>query len=143
MSKFKPHIALLVCNILWAMDYPFYNIVLPEYVHPMAMVSGSLIATALLSLIPLAWEKSEKVARTDIRRLIGAALLIGVLRKAFINAPLTVILPIWMGTSGVFAAEAVSQLLGGLASSITMYFTVYRPLGKLRDGTPVQKEHCC
>ena len=37
MSKFKPHIALLVCNILWAMDYPFYNIVLPEYVHPMAM----------------------------------------------------------------------------------------------------------
>lgn len=71
MSKFKPHIALLVCNILWAMDYPFYNIVLPEYVHPMAMVSGSLIATALLSLIPLAWEKSEKVARTDIRRLIG------------------------------------------------------------------------
>ena len=84
MSKFKPHIALLVCNILWAMDYPFYNIVLPEYVHPMAMVSGSLIATALLSLIPLAWEKSEKVARTDIRRLIGAALLIGVLRKVFI-----------------------------------------------------------
>ena len=81
MSKFKPHIALLVCNILWAMDYPFYNIVLPEYVHPMAMVSGSLIATALLSLIPLAWEKSEKVARTDIRRLIGAALLIGVLRR--------------------------------------------------------------
>ena len=81
MSKFKPHIALLVCNILWAMDYPFYNIVLPEYVHPMAMVSGSLIATALPSLIPLAWEKSEKVARTDIRRLIGAALLIGVLRR--------------------------------------------------------------
>lgn len=71
------------------------------------------------------------------------AIFFSLLRKAIINAPLTVILPIWMGTSGVFAAEAVSQLLGGLASSITMYFTVYRPLGKLRDGTPVQKEHCC
>ena len=94
MSKFKPHIALLVCNILWAMDYPFYNIVLPEYVHPMAMVSGSLIATALLSLIPLAWEKSEKVARTDIRRLIGAALLIGVLRKGFIMYGLSMTSPI-------------------------------------------------
>ena len=94
MSKFKPHIALLVCNILWAMDYPFYNIVLPEYVHPMAMVSGSLIATALLSLIPLAWEKSEKVARTDIRRLIGAALLIGVLRKVFILYGLSMTSPI-------------------------------------------------
>lgn len=64
------------------------------------------------------------------------AIFFSLLRKAFINAPLTVILPIWMGTSGVFAAEAVSQLLGGLASSITMYFTVYRPLGRLQDGTP-------
>lgn len=61
------------------------------------------------------------------------AIFFSLLRKAVINAPLTVILPIWMGTSGVFAAEAVSQLLGGLASSITMYFTIYRPLGRLRD----------
>ncbi|MCI9156933.1 MAG: MATE family efflux transporter [Lawsonibacter sp.] len=65
------------------------------------------------------------------------AIFFSLLRKAVINAPLTVILPIWMGTSGVFAAEAVSQLLGGLASSITMYFTVYRPLGRLRDDTPL------
>lgn len=64
------------------------------------------------------------------------AIFFSLLRKAIINAPLTVILPIWMGTSGVFAAEAVSQLLGGLASSITMYFTVYRPLGRLRDDVP-------
>lgn len=63
------------------------------------------------------------------------AIFFSLLRKAIINAPLTVILPIWMGTSGVFAAEAVSQLLGGLASFITMYFTVYRPLGRLRDST--------
>ena len=53
MNRFKPHIALLICNIVWAMDYPFYNIVLPRYVHPMAMVSGSLIATALFSLGPM------------------------------------------------------------------------------------------
>ena len=64
------------------------------------------------------------------------AIFFSLLRKAFINPPLTVILPIWMGTSGVFAAEAVSQLVGGLASSVTMYFTVYRPLGRLRDGAP-------
>ena len=48
MSRFKPHIALLICNIVWAMDYPFYNIVLPHYVHPMAMVAGSLVVTCLL-----------------------------------------------------------------------------------------------
>ena len=57
------------------------------------------------------------------------AIFFSLFRKAIINAPLTVILPHFMGVSGVFAAEAISQLLGGLASSITMYFTVYRPLG--------------
>ena len=56
------------------------------------------------------------------------AIFFSLFRKAIINAPLTVILPSFMGVSGVFAAEAVSQLLGGLASSITMYFTVYRRL---------------
>ena len=56
------------------------------------------------------------------------AVFFSLLRKAIINAPLTVLLPIWMGTMGVFAAEAVSQLVGGLASSLTMYVTVYRPL---------------
>ena len=62
------------------------------------------------------------------------AVFFSLLRKAIINAPLTLILPIWMGTTGVFAAEAVSQLVGGLACFITMYFTVYRPLGRLKDG---------
>ena len=94
MSRFKPHIALLICNIVWAMDYPFYNIVLPRYVHPMAMVSGSLIATALFSLVPLLWQKAEKVAKADVRKLIGAALLIGVLRKVFIMYGLSMTSPI-------------------------------------------------
>ena len=56
------------------------------------------------------------------------AIFFSLLRKAVINAPLTVILPVWMGTTGVFVAEAVSQLIGGLACSLTMYLTVYRPL---------------
>jgi len=62
------------------------------------------------------------------------AIFFSLLRKAFINAPLTVILPIWMGVTGVFAAEAISQLLGGIASFTTMYITVYRRMGKLKDG---------
>ncbi|MEG0498493.1 MAG: DMT family transporter [Alistipes sp.] len=94
MKRYLPHIALLVCNILWAMDYPFYNIVLPRYVHPMAMISGSLIVTALLSLVPLLWQKVEPIARADMRKLIGAALLIGVLRKVFIMYGLSMTSPI-------------------------------------------------
>lgn len=62
------------------------------------------------------------------------AVFFSLLRKAVINAPLTVLLAMWMGAEGVFAAEAVSQLVGGLACFITMYVTVYRPLGRLKDG---------
>lgn len=94
MNRFKPHIALLFCNIVWAMDYPFYNLVLPRYVRPMAMVAASLTVTALLSLVPLLWEKGERIARGDIRKLIGAALLIGVLRKSLIMFGLSMTSPI-------------------------------------------------
>lgn len=62
------------------------------------------------------------------------AVFFSLLRKAIINAPLTVLLPLLgMGTNGVFVAEAVSQFVGGLASCLTMYVTVYRPLGRLAD----------
>ncbi len=65
------------------------------------------------------------------------AIFFSLLRKAFINAPLTVLLPMWgMGTTGVFVAEAVSQLVGGLASFLTMYINVYRLLGRLPDDGP-------
>ena len=65
------------------------------------------------------------------------AVFFSLLRKAVINAPLTVILPVWMGVNGVFVAEAVSQLVGGAACFTTMCLTVYRPLGKMKDGEPL------
>lgn len=77
----RPHLALLLCNIIWACDYPFYSMVLGHYVKPVAMVSASLIVTALLSLLPLLWQKPEKIDRKDIKVMFAAALVIGVARK--------------------------------------------------------------
>ena len=94
MNRLKPHLALLACNVIWAMDYPFYTIVLPHYVRPAGMVAASLFVTALFSLIPLLWEKAEHVERKDIRKMVGAALLIGVLRKGFIMFGLSKTSPI-------------------------------------------------
>ena len=62
-----------------------------------------------------------------------SAIFFSLLRKAIINAPLTVLLAIPLGTTGVFVAEAISQLIGGLASSLTMYFTADRPMSRLPD----------
>ena len=75
------HIALLFCNVVWACDYPFYSLVLGKYVSPLAMVSASLVVAAVWSLVPLIWEKPERVEPRDRLKIIGAALLIGVARK--------------------------------------------------------------
>ncbi len=58
------------------------------------------------------------------------AIFFSLLRKAFIVAPLTVLLPKMLGVDGVFTAEPVSNAIGGLACFITMYFVIYRRLGK-------------
>ena len=51
------------------------------------------------------------------------------LRKVFIAIPLVLILPgLGYGVNGVFMAEPVSDVIGGLASFITMYLTLYRKL---------------
>lgn len=67
------------------------------------------------------------------------AIFFSLLRKAVINAPLTVLLPLWMGITGVFAAEAVSQLIGGTVCILTMYFTVYRPMRSQADHLPEER----
>ena len=51
------------------------------------------------------------------------------LRKAVIVVPLTFLLPrLGFGVMGVFMAEPISNVIGGIASFTTMYFTVYRKL---------------
>ncbi|MBE5910127.1 MATE family efflux transporter [Pseudobutyrivibrio sp.] len=56
----------------------------------------------------------------------GHAIFFSLFRKVVIVAPLTYILPyaFHMGTNGVFAAEPISNVVGGMACFITMLLTV-------------------
>ena len=57
------------------------------------------------------------------------AIFFSLLRKAFIVVPLTLLLPaVGFGVKGVFMAEPVSNIIGGLASYLTMRMTVYKKL---------------
>jgi len=57
------------------------------------------------------------------------AIFFSLLRKAIIVVPLTMILPVLgFGVAGVFMAEPISNVIGGLASYITMRMTVYKKL---------------
>ena len=60
------------------------------------------------------------------------AMFFSLLRKAVIVVPLTLLLPrLGMGVSGVFAAEPVSNILGGTACYVTMRLTVCRKIERL------------
>lgn len=77
----RAHIALLGCNVVWACDYPFYNLLLGKYIEPMAMVTASLLVAAALSWIPALWEGRERISRNDWGMMLVVALLMGVMRK--------------------------------------------------------------
>jgi Na+-driven multidrug efflux pump len=64
-----------------------------------------------------------------------SAVFFSMFRKVVIVAPLTLILPrLGWGVDGVFWAEPISNVIGGLACFITMWVTVYLPLGRLESG---------
>lgn len=57
------------------------------------------------------------------------AIFFSLLRKAIIVVPLTFLLPaLGLGVNGVYMAEPISNIIGGLACYITMRLTVYRKL---------------
>ena len=57
------------------------------------------------------------------------AIFFSLLRKAIIVVPLTFILPAaGFGVEGVFMAEPVSNVIGGIAAFTTMWFMVYKKL---------------
>ena len=58
------------------------------------------------------------------------SLFFSLLRKVFIVIPLTLLLPHLggLGVTGVFLAEPISNVCGGLASFTTMLFVCYFPI---------------
>ncbi len=59
------------------------------------------------------------------------AIFFSLLRKAIIVVPLTLLLPMaGFGVKGVFLAEPISNVIGGIACYVTMRMTIYRKLEK-------------
>ncbi len=57
------------------------------------------------------------------------SIFFSLLRKVFIVVPLTLVLPlVGFGVTGVFLAEPISNVIGGLACYLTMRFTIYNKI---------------
>ena len=140
----RAHLALLGCNIVWACDYPFYNLLLGKYIEPAAMVSASLIVAALLSWLPLLGEERERIERKDWGIILVAALMIGVVRKVMMmfglsrtspidGSIIATISPILVLSVSVaahverFTLKKVLGLILGLAGAMAVIFTSSAP----------------
>ena len=122
----------------WALAMAFPGLMIQIFNDELEVIQAGIPALRIYFalFIPMSLQSAGQAVFVALGRS-KQAVFFSLLRKAIINAPLTVILPIWIGTNGVFIAEAVSQLVGGLACFVTMYCTVYRPLGRLKDDTPL------
>lgn len=80
-----------------------YHLVLNKYIEPISILTATLIVSAIFSFVPLLWEKRERVHGDDVVALIGAAILIAVIRKGLL----------------IFALSKTSPIDGSIISTFT------------------------
>ena len=61
------------------------------------------------------------------------AVFFSLLRKAIVVIPLALLFSALWGVNGLMLSEPVSDIVGGLACFLTMYFTVYRRLPRVNE----------
>lgn len=67
----------------------------------------------------------------------GHAVFFSLFRKVLFVVPATLLLPLWLGTKGVFWAEPLSDYCCNCICYATMMLTVYKKLGKQTDGEKI------
>ncbi len=118
MKRVKPHLALLLCNSIWAINYPLYHIVIKRGISAAAMLELSLLVAAALSFVPLLWSRAERVERSDIKYLVAAAALSGLCRKGLVVFGLSLTSPI--------EASIIASLLPVMALVISVLMGIDR-----------------
>ncbi len=108
MKNLSAHLSLLGSSAIWACSFPLYNFVMPRYIEPLPLYTATAIVTALLSLTSLlGGAPHERLPRRDILSLVGAALLIAILRKFMLLYGLSLTSPIDGSIIGTVAPVVV------------------------------------
>ena len=131
--RFETLMATLYTGIFWISTLLLSGFYLGIFSSDKAMLSAGVAPMKIyfLGFIFMTLQIAGQAAFTALGKA-KQAVFFSILRKIIIVVPLTVLLPKIpaLGIMGVFWAEPVSNLIGGLACFLCMYFTVYRKLGK-------------
>lgn len=132
-DKIKRSIAIMVAMdfsytfIVWMFIRLFPSAVIGIFSNDKTILADAIPAFNLYfsTFIFMTFQHSGQVVFKSLGRK-GHAIFFSLFRKAFIVVPLTYMLPylFHMGTDGVFAAEPISNVIGGTACFVTMLFTV-------------------
>ena len=132
-NKIKRSIAIMVAmdlaysTTIWLFIRFFPAVVIGIFSNDKTILADAIPAFNLYfsTFIFMTFQHSGQVVFKSLGRK-GHAIFFSLFRKAFIVVPLTYMLPYLfkMGTDGVFAAEPISNVVGGTACFVTMLFTV-------------------
>ena len=134
---FTTAVTLCYSLLAWGLTMLVPSLLIRMFNSEAQLISAGIPAFRLYfaAFFMMAFQMAGQTAFVSLGRS-RQAVFFSLLRKAIIVAPLTVILPpMGLGVSGVFLAEPISNTIGGLACFLTMFFTVYRPLGEILSDT--------
>ena len=129
--RFSMILTVLYMTVMWALMIGAPQIMIRIFTDDREMIEAGIRAVRIyFSMgVIMSLQMSSQVVFLSLGKS-KYAIFFSLLRKAMISAPLTIILPRFIGIDGVFYADAVSQVIGGVTCFTVMYFTQYRQLGK-------------
>ncbi len=134
--RFETLLALCYTGIFWISTLLLSGFYIGIFSSDKEMLSAGILPMRIyfLGFIFMTLQFAGQSAFTSLGKA-KQAVFFSILRKIIVVVPLTLLLPRipLFGIMGVFWAEPISNLIGGLSCFLCMYFTVYRKLGKQRD----------
>ena len=134
--RFSFLIAFAYTGIAWLMIILFPRFFITLFAKDASLIEAAVPALHIffLAYVFMAFQFSGQSTFMSLEKN-GRAVFFSLFRKVILVIPLTIILPriVNPAVNGVFMAEPISNVVGGLASFLTMYFTVYRRLDKSSD----------
>lgn len=127
--KFVTIVALTMMLVVWLAITLFPQLFIQIFSSNSEIIADGIRALRLyfFGFFMMSFQMSGQAVAIGLGKS-KQAIFFSIFRKVIIVAPLTVILPMFIGIDGVFIAEAISNFIGGGACYITMWFTIGRSL---------------
>ncbi len=132
--KFSVAVGMTISIIFWISVMLFPKLYMLPFTSDADMLSHGQTAMRLyyLAFFTMILQFSGQHTFTSLG-MAKPAIFFSIFRKVILVVPLTLILPhcMGLGANGVFLAEPVSNVIGGLASFTTMMLIVWRKLTRM------------